>query len=73
MSLLQAKDVAAILNCSESHVYQLDRRGLLPCSVVWPCEQKDKNKKAKVLRRWTEEDVETFIERHKTGRNNESI
>ena len=65
MSLLQAKDVGAILKCSESHVYDLDKRGLLPCSHVWPCRQTGKNKKPKVMRRWTLADVEAFMEKFK--------
>lgn len=64
--LLQAKDVAKLLNCSRDHVYQLDRRGLLPCSVAWPCD--DRGRDTRKLRRWTEQDVMAFIEKFKNGR-----
>jgi predicted DNA-binding transcriptional regulator AlpA len=66
-NLLQAKDVAAVLRCSESHVYQLDKRGLLPCSYEWPCQQSGKDKKLKVMKRWTQADVEAFKAKYRKG------
>lgn len=68
MKLLQAKDVAAALRCSESHVYQLDKRGLLPCSYEWPCRQTRTDRRPKVMKRWTEADVEAFLAKFKTER-----
>jgi predicted DNA-binding transcriptional regulator AlpA len=62
--LLQAKDVASILNCSESHVYQLEKRGMLPCSFEWPCQQRN-GKKPKRMVRWLYLDVERFLEKYK--------
>lgn len=65
MRLLKAKDVGEKINCSESHVYELDRRGLLPCSYEWPCRQSHKDKKSKKMKRWTEADIETFLAKYK--------
>ncbi len=65
--LLQAKDVAAVLNCSESHVYQLDKRGLLPCSYEWPCKQSRDDKKPKAMKRWSQADIEAFMAKHRKG------
>ena len=64
--LLQAKDVAEILNCSESHVYQLEKRGMLPCSFEWPCQQRE-GRKPKRMIRWLHLDVEEFLKRYRKG------
>jgi hypothetical protein len=67
--LLQAKDVAEILNCSESHVYQLDKRGLLPCSVKWSCDETTDKRAPRKMRRWTEDDVERFLAKFANDKN----
>lgn len=71
MKLLQAKDVAEILNCSPSHVYQLDKRGLLKCSYKWPTEATKGLKagsKPKEMKRWTLAAVEEFLGKFKNKR-----
>jgi hypothetical protein len=69
MKLLQAKDVAEILSCSESHVYQLDKRGILSCSHTWPCEQGAKSKRPRLMRRWTVDDVGQFLAKYRNNKN----
>jgi len=62
MELLNAKQVAKMLNCSIPLIYKMADKGQLPC-VRWDCWGCGTEKERKTVR-FKQEDVMDFIEKH---------
>jgi hypothetical protein len=60
-SLLDAKDVKAILRCSLPLVYKLAERKQIPCVRI-PCP--GEGQRARTMLRFKLNDVQAFIEKH---------
>ena len=58
--LLKPRQTAKILNCSQSHIYDLADKGVLKC-VKWNCNQGEGKRSKKILR-FKLEHVMAFIE-----------